>query len=625
MKITNLKINSFGKLKDKNIDLNDGINIIYGENEAGKSTVLKFITSSLYGINRNKAGKYTSDYEHFTPWEQADFSGKLAYKLDDGSKYEIYRDFTKKAPKVFNENMEDVTKDFTIDKTRGSRFFVDQTGVEEELFLTTIVSEQQAVKLGEKEQAGMVQKMTNILGTGDDNVSYKTTIANLNKKITNDIGTKNTKEKPINLLEKKKKELSEEIKYIERFENEKFEIDENKKEEQALIAEKEKELELAKKVQHIEEGYILDREKLKFLKESEDNQRKIIKDLEEKNDSIEEPNIKKVNLKIRVLFISLLLVIGIIIAVVIKPIIVKIIGVTIPVIIATILLVTYFIKNKRNTRLKAEEENKRRELEKEIKKQEDILEDKIAQNREKESDIFREYQNKKNELLSLVNTDLDKSAKDRIINSSDINEELIRIQEKLNESKLNIHRMELDEQNVLPKLEQLSAKVEELEAIENEYEQLMFESQAIQLAKETVEKAYNEMRNSISPRFTEKLSETIDKISNGKYNKVRLSDEFGLVVENEKGDYIPAEALSVGTIDELYLSLRLATIDDISKEKLPIILDEAFAYFDNTRLENLIKFLKENYGDRQLIIFTCTNRETSILEKNNMDYKLIEL
>ena len=50
MKIKKIKINSYGKLKEKEINFKDGINLIYGQNEAGKSTLIKFITNSLYGI-----------------------------------------------------------------------------------------------------------------------------------------------------------------------------------------------------------------------------------------------------------------------------------------------------------------------------------------------------------------------------------------------------------------------------------------------------------------------------------------------------------------------------------------------------------------------------------------------
>ena len=50
LKINNLKINGFGKIENKEIKLSDNINLIYGENEAGKTTLLKFISGMFYGI-----------------------------------------------------------------------------------------------------------------------------------------------------------------------------------------------------------------------------------------------------------------------------------------------------------------------------------------------------------------------------------------------------------------------------------------------------------------------------------------------------------------------------------------------------------------------------------------------
>ena len=121
--INKLKINSYGKLKDKEIDLKNGINIIYGQNEAGKSTLINFIKNSFYGISKNKNGKDISDYDRYKPWIGEEFSGKVEYQLSNGKKFEIYRDFNKKNPKLFNENMEDISKDYNIDKTKGNEFF----------------------------------------------------------------------------------------------------------------------------------------------------------------------------------------------------------------------------------------------------------------------------------------------------------------------------------------------------------------------------------------------------------------------------------------------------------------------------------------------------------------------
>ena len=91
MKIDFLKINGFGKIKNKEINLEKNINLIYGKNESGKSTLLKFIDGILYGISKNKNGKDISDYDKYKPWNTEEFSGKINYTLDNGNKYEVFR------------------------------------------------------------------------------------------------------------------------------------------------------------------------------------------------------------------------------------------------------------------------------------------------------------------------------------------------------------------------------------------------------------------------------------------------------------------------------------------------------------------------------------------------------
>ena len=85
MKIEKIQINGFGKLENKNIELKDGINVILGKNESGKSTLLKFINSMLYGISKNKRGKTISDLEKYKPWDTEKYSGKIKYKLDNNN------------------------------------------------------------------------------------------------------------------------------------------------------------------------------------------------------------------------------------------------------------------------------------------------------------------------------------------------------------------------------------------------------------------------------------------------------------------------------------------------------------------------------------------------------------
>ena len=73
MKIEKIKINSYGTLKNKEINLKNNLNIIYGKNESGKSTLLNYIKNIFYGISKNKNGKEISDYEKYLPWESENF------------------------------------------------------------------------------------------------------------------------------------------------------------------------------------------------------------------------------------------------------------------------------------------------------------------------------------------------------------------------------------------------------------------------------------------------------------------------------------------------------------------------------------------------------------------------
>ena len=226
MRINKVKINNYGKLKDKEIEFNSNINILYGENESGKSTILNFIVNSIYGISKNKRGKETSNFDKYTPWTGEDFSGKLEYELDNKEEFEIFRDFKKKNPKLYNKEKDEISKQFNIDKNKGNEFFYEQTKVDEELFLSTVVVNQQEVKLGGKEQNILIQKLANLVGTGDDNVSYKRAIDRINRRQLEEIGTERSREKPINILQNEIGHLEREKQELEKYKDDKYKIEE---------------------------------------------------------------------------------------------------------------------------------------------------------------------------------------------------------------------------------------------------------------------------------------------------------------------------------------------------------------------------------------------------------------
>ena len=160
---------------------------------------------------------------------------------------------------------------------------------------------------------------------------------------------------------------------------------------------------------------------------------------------------------------------------------------------------------------------------------------------------------------------------------------------------------------------------EKREADKEKLAKLREKESIINIAIENLMDAYEEMKTTITPKFTKNLSESIQKISSNKYNKVTINDENGMIIENNRGEYVEA------TIDQLYLALRLSMIDELSKENLPIILDESFAYSDNNRLKNMLQYFTSDLNNHQTIIFTCTDREQKMLEEMNIPYNVVEL
>ena len=212
-----------------------------------------------------------------------------------------------------------------------------------------------------------------------------------------------------------------------------------------------------------------------------------------------------------------------------------------------------------------------------------------------------------------------------IFNENNIEKKINILQTIIENSNNELTKLEIKQEEFEEQLGEVIRLEEEQEILGKQLDELKENNDAIELVKETIGIAYEKLKENINPEFNKKLSENISKITNGKYNNILFNDEQGLIVELPNGNYVSADRLSIGTIDQIYLSLRLAIIEEISNEKLPIILDEAFAYFDDIRLENIILFLSKEFKDRQIIIFTCTTREVKVLQNNNIEFNFIEL
>ena len=591
----------------------------------GKSTLLKFISSMFYGVSKNKNGKLIPDFDRFKPWSENEFSGRIKYTLDNEKKYEIFREFRKKTPFIYNENKEDITKNYPMDKSKESLFFQEQTGIAEDNFFATCISEQENVKLSSNDKNQVIQKLSNLVSTGDENTSYKKVIDRLNKMQLEKVGSARSNGRPINIAEEEIDRLEAERKEISQFEEQKYQVEEAKQTLKTDLEDNRIVLDLLRRQKVNLEKSEIEEEKLKIFKKNLAQNKEEQDLLEEKlNDLVEE---RKGNLKKGKAGYY----IGLFLAIVISAIafLMKKYLFFLGNIVPLIIICVQFALNKQKTRRikkngrriqqeRLELEERLKNLEKNYEKQEKEIEERkneiLAVQKEREKEIAKDFTNKLDEeiITDILSTDYSK-----IVEFIDEKER------EQTDFAINEKKIELDNENIGSKLEELVEIDEKLENLYETKDNLLQLNNMYEMAKEEIENAYQAMKENITPEFIEELKQILSDVTEGKYTECYIDSENNILVETENGKYIPIELLSVGTIDLIYLALRISAAKEISKETMPIILDESFAYYDNDRMARILRYLETL--DRQVIIFTCSSREKDILEKEGIKFNLISM
>lgn len=642
MKIDKLKINSYGRIENKDIELKQGINIIKGYNEAGKSTLLSFINSILYGIDKKKQNSYISEFDRYMPWISDDFSGSVKYTLDNNLKYEVFRNFKKKNPVIYDENKNDISKLFKSTKN-GIDFLEEQTGIDKVTFQNSGISYQKLVVLDEKEKSQMVQKMTNLVSTGEENISYNNLLKKLSNRQIEEIGTSRTKKRPINDIEEALLKLEQEKQEIYNTREKKNKIILDRKEVQNEFSEIDIKREFINEVKeyYLEAG-VNKNSNVNIYSEIKQKQDRIFDLKQEKIDTITKESPFEKSKGRNGIFTGIFIILGVILGIltlihygVIEGYkeqfdILTYKGTSyylhagLLLLLIYLLVVTFsylFAKNKIDKEMAEAEENNRL-IEKEVfglRKEIMVLEKEMEKEQEVIADSNKVYVEnikiKYKEKLSdkYITEVLNKKPGELAIESKKIENKYQNIIFKL--SAIDA------EKNIMEKtVFKLSEITEKIEKLQEEKEELLNYNKAFDIAKELLIKSYDELKDNIGPMFNDRLSYIASKITENKYNDISINRSNEIKVRNESGDLVDLELLSTGTIEQINLALRIAMLETVSKEKLPLILDEAFAFYDDKRLENVLYFLLEEYKERQVIIFTCSQREIDILQDKDVNY-----
>lgn len=138
-------------------------------------------------------------------------------------------------------------------------------------------------------------------------------------------------------------------------------------------------------------------------------------------------------------------------------------------------------------------------------------------------------------------------------------------------------------------------------------------SDAAQLAMDAVSKASMELQRRFSPDITNQAQQILAQMTDNRYEKMLLSTDFR-IQSGGREDVIlrPAQTRSEGTVDQMYLALRLAVAQELSCDA-PLVLDDALIRFDDTRLKHTLDVLTEVGKVKQILLFTCQSRENRLM------------
>ena len=227
--------------------------------------------------------------------------------------------------------------------------------------------------------------------------------------------------------------------------------------------------------------------------------------------------------------------------------------------------------------------------------------------------------------------------KKRTLNVSDEIKEINKQDIQLSIFKLNEEKTKLLQNidDIHHEIEDIEGNTRSLAEIEEEIdfyeEKTAFFKDKIKVAEITAEKITkisDSIKGDFMPLLRSSISDNFSYLTGGRYKSVDIDENMNITVmsEEEKDRKIELENLSGGTLDQLYLSLRIALSNILSgNQNIPLILDDSFVQYDSKRLRKSLEMLSRESERRQVILFTCQEREAELSKQMNIKFNYFKL
>lgn len=213
MRIKLLDIKGFGRFTNTRIEPHEGVNVIYGRNEAGKTTLMAFIKAMLYGL---KGGRKRDN--RYQPWQGEVYAGMMEYALSDGQTFRIGRNFQKNTVQVLDGSANNITSQFPLDREQGPRFAETHLGIPGSLFEKTAFIGQMQSAVQEEGKKLVLERISNLSAWGGEELSLSKALAALEAARMAHVGTERSSTRPLDRvthriaqLEKQKAETVEQM------------------------------------------------------------------------------------------------------------------------------------------------------------------------------------------------------------------------------------------------------------------------------------------------------------------------------------------------------------------------------------------------------------------------------
>lgn len=625
---------TFGKLEGESLELHDGLNVISAPNESGKSTWCAFVRAMLYGVDsseRQKAG-FLPDKMRFAPWSGSAMQGSM--QLESGGRDITITRTTKTASAPMREFSAVYTgTSVSVEGLNGNNAGEMLTGVSRDVFRRSAFVEQGKVAV--THSAELEKRISAIVSSGDEDCSFTEADGRLRqwqrKRRFNRHGRLPELEDE---LSHKKQLLAELSDAAQQRENMSAELERAKQECERIEAEVIESRKVVRKealssLQGVRNEVNAATERHDKAAERRDSCRAALcacaigeRKPEEAKAEVKTDLENSMKLKERserksspVLAIILMILCGALVAA----------GFLLPdlmihaFVAAAVALaagIALFIRASRRKTEKYEAAKQRRKI---LAKYKAESEDDIAASIDEYLELYKNYaeaqraEKESAEALAAVRR-RQEQAESKTLTQLDFtggDNQAAQLSRRLTEARAKCSRISAQMAEHSGRLAAMGDPLvlgSEISRMEAEYAEISAEYDAIALAIDTMRKADEDIQSRFSPALGKLAAEYMQFVTDGKYDGVMLDRDFSATV-HEAGGNVPrnAEYLSAGTLDLMYLAVRLAVCSLALPESAncPLIIDDALVNFDADRRRQAMALLEKIAQERQVILFAC--------------------